>query len=152
MRLLPRSDLPGHEVTNQPPERGDSDLWTSDPALVEGVAAQGGSAPELAAHALDLGRAWWRETGREANRRLPELRQFDAGGRRLDEVGFDAAYHRLIDCGLAAGYAAMAWDGRAGGHVGHAALVYLHSQVEPGTCCPMTMTHAAIPALAIGID
>ena len=26
-------------------------------------------------------------------------------------------------------------------------MVYMASQVEPGTCCPMTMTHAAVPAL-----
>jgi putative acyl-CoA dehydrogenase len=29
-------------------------------------------------------------------------------------------------------------------------MVYLTSQVEPGVCCPMTMTYAAIPALADG--
>ena len=34
-----------------------------------------------------------------------------------------------------------------GGHVTHAAMVYLMSQVEPGVCCPMTMTYAAVPAL-----
>ena len=145
--LSARSDLPGHEVTNQPPERGDVDLWTSDPALVEAVTREGGPAPAIAAHGEKLGRACWRETAREANRRLPELRQFDAGGRRLDEVGYDAAYHRLMECGLEAGYAAMAWEGSAGGHVGHAALVDLHSQVEPGTGCPMTMIHAAIPLI-----
>jgi putative acyl-CoA dehydrogenase len=152
MPLPPRSDLPGHDVTNQPPERGDVDLWTSDPALVEGVAAQAGPsagwAGDLAAQGRTLGQAIWREAGRTANRRLPDLRQFDAGGRRLDEVQFDAAYHAMMACGVAAGYAAAAWEGRPGGHVAHAALVYLHSQVEPGTCCPMTMTHAAIPALA----
>ena len=27
-------------------------------------------------------------------------------------------------------------------------MVYLLSQVEPGVCCPMTMTYAAVPALA----
>ena len=27
-------------------------------------------------------------------------------------------------------------------------MVYLMSQVEPGVCCPMTMTYAAVPALA----
>ena len=26
-------------------------------------------------------------------------------------------------------------------------MVYLASQVEPGSCCPMTMTYAAVPAL-----
>ncbi len=26
-------------------------------------------------------------------------------------------------------------------------MVYLHSQVEPGTCCPMTMSYAALPTI-----
>src|SRR3546814_8270535 len=28
-----------------------------------------------------------------------------------------------------------------------AALCYLHNQAEPGTSCPLTMTHAAVPVL-----
>ena len=54
--------------------------------------------------------------------------------------------------GLGHGYAAAAWDeagnARPGGHATHAALCYMLSQVEPGACCPMTMTYAAVPALA----
>ncbi|MCR8723268.1 acyl-CoA dehydrogenase family protein [Frigidibacter sp. ROC022] len=152
MTLPPQDRLPGHDVTNQPPEPGDLDLWAGDPALRESVLAQGGPAESVAAHAWQLGRRELRDIGREANRRLPELVGFDRGGRRLDEVRFDAAYHRMMTEGLGAGYAAMAWDGTPGGHVGHAALVYLHSQVEPGTCCPMTMTYAAVPALEVDPD
>ena len=86
--------------------------------------------------------------GREAMRAAPELRVFDTGGRRLDEVAFHPSYHRLMTEGIAAGYAALPWEGARGGHATHAAMVYLHSQVEPGTCCPMTMTYAAMPALS----
>ena len=89
-----------------------------------------------------------RAAGRLANRYPPELRLFDRGGRRLDEVAFHPAYHQLMRFGIGAGYAALAWDGAAGGHVAHAAMVYLMSQVEPGVCCPMTMSYAAVPALA----
>ena len=89
-----------------------------------------------------------RAAGRLANRYPPELRLFDRGGRRLDEVAFHPAYHALMRFGIGAGYAAVAWDGAAGGHVAHAAMVYLLSQVEPGVCCPMTMSYAAVPALA----
>ncbi len=87
------------------------------------------------------------EAARAANRVLPELRQFDAAGRRLDEVAYHPAWHGFLSAGIQAGYAAVAWEGAAGGQVTHAALVYLHSQVEPGSCCPMTMTHAAVPVL-----
>ena len=147
--MLPaRSELADHEVTNQPPPRGDVDLWADDPALAGMVRAMAGDAGHIAAHGAALGREELRAAGREAMRVLPEPRLFDAGGRRLDEVVFHPAYHRLMAEGLGAGYAALAWDGAAGGHVSHAALVYLHNQVEPGTCCPMTMTYAAVPALA----
>ena len=89
-----------------------------------------------------------RAAGRLANRFPPELRAFDRGGRRIDEVAFHSAYHGLMALGIGAGYPSIAWDGEAGGHVAHAAMVYLLSQVEPGVCCPMTMTYAAVPALA----
>jgi putative acyl-CoA dehydrogenase len=147
MKELPATaGLPGHDVTNQPPPRGDLDLWQGDPWLRAHLAAAGGDGAAVAAQARLLGRGEMREAGRAASRQAPELVAFDRGGRRLDEVRFHPAYHRLMAAGLAAGYAAVAWDG--GRHATHAALVYLHSQVEPGTCCPMTMSYAAVPALA----
>ncbi|TMV03268.1 DNA alkylation response protein [Ruegeria sediminis] len=143
-----RNTLPTHEVLNQPPERGDCDLWAADPVLRANVAAANGQAEPLAIYGATLGRTEMREAGRDANRHLPELKLFDRGGRRLDEVRFHPAYHRLMEVSQSAGYAAVAWEGAPGGHVTHAAMIYLASQVEPGHCCPMTMTYAAIPALA----
>jgi putative acyl-CoA dehydrogenase len=139
----PRSSLPGHEVTNQPPARGDRDLWADDPVLRTHGA-------DVGDHARALGTVQAAGWARDANTRLPELRAFDAGGRRLDEVGFTDGYHRLMALGLSAGYAAAPWTG--GSHLEHATMVYLHSQVEPGTCCPLTMTYAAVPALAAAPD
>ncbi|MFC4668518.1 acyl-CoA dehydrogenase family protein [Seohaeicola nanhaiensis] len=144
----PQSHLPTHDVTNQPPERGDADLWAQDAPLREAIAREGGQAEALAAYGATLGTAAMRAAAREANRVLPELRTFDRAGRRLDEVQFHPAYHQLMAAGIGGGYAAVAWEGGTGGHVTHAAMVYLHSQIEPGTCCPMTMTYAAVPALA----
>ena len=46
------------------------------------------------------------------------------------------------------GVAGLSWrEPVPGAHVARAALSYLHHQVEPGTSCPLTMTHAAVPAL-----
>ena len=140
-----RSDLSTHEVTNQPPPPGDADLWSGDPVLR--THAHGGDARVLAAFGAAWGTAAMREAGRAANRHPPELRLFDAGGRRLDEVAFHPAWHDLLGAGLGAGYAAIPWEGAPGGHATHAAMVYMASQVEPGACCPMTMTYAAVPAL-----
>jgi len=148
--LNPRTSLATHEVENQPAERGDIDLWADDTALRAAVARCGGGrhAAHLADYGAELGRAATRAAGRAANRHPPELRAFDRAGRRIDEVEFHPAYHELMRLGVGAGYAALPWSGTAGGHVAHAAMVYLTSQVEPGVCCPMTMTYAAVPALA----
>ncbi|MDJ1007512.1 MAG: acyl-CoA dehydrogenase family protein [Paracoccaceae bacterium] len=130
--------MPTHDVLNQPPVRGDLDLWAGDPVLCT-------HAPDPGAAAQALGRVVTREAGRAANRYAPELHTHDRHGRRLDRVTFHPAYHDLLRLGLEAGYAAGPWTG--GSHVAHAALVYLFSQVEPGVCCPMTMSYAAVPAL-----
>ncbi|MEL6464674.1 MAG: acyl-CoA dehydrogenase family protein [Pseudomonadota bacterium] len=137
----PRTHLPTHEVENQPDPMGDLNLYTSDPILT------GCAAETLKPYGASLGRAETRMTGRAANRYLPELSLFDAGGRRLDEVTFHPAYHDMMALSQGAGYAATAWDD--GSHVAHAAMVYLASQVEPGHCCPLTMTYAAVPALQV---
>ncbi|OWY03194.1 acyl-CoA dehydrogenase family protein [Thioclava sp. IC9] len=143
----PRADLPTHHVENQPPARGDVDLFGADAPLREAVARAGGQTDTLSDYGRTLGTTEMREAGRDANRYPPELRLFDMGGRRLDEVRFHPAYHRFMEAGIGAGYAALPWEGAKGGHATHAAMVYLASQVEPGSCCPMTMTYAAVPAL-----
>ncbi|OOY03899.1 acyl-CoA dehydrogenase family protein [Thioclava sp. F28-4] len=143
----PRADLPTHRVENQPPARGDVDLYATDAPLREAVARAGGQAEGLSDYGQTLGTTEMREAGRDANRYLPELRLFDMGGRRLDEVRFHPAYHRFMEAGIGAGYAALPWEGAKGAHATHAAMVYLASQIEPGSCCPMTMTYAAVPAL-----
>ncbi|MEM8654642.1 MAG: acyl-CoA dehydrogenase family protein [Pseudomonadota bacterium] len=137
----PQTHLPTHEVENQPAALGDTNLYTSDPILMA-------QAPDtLTPYGAALGTAETRATGRAANRHVPELALFDPGGRRLDEVAFHPAYHDMMALSQGAGYAACAWDG--GSHVAHAAMVYLASQVEPGHCCPLTMTYAAVSALQI---
>jgi putative acyl-CoA dehydrogenase len=136
---------PTHEVTNQPDMTPDGDLYASDPILRHWLAETGGAEAPVAAYGARLGGL--REAGREANRYPPELRLFDRGGRRLDEVAFHPAYHAQMAAGVAAGYAALPWEGEKGGHAAHAAMVYMLSQVDPGVCCPLTMTYAGIPAL-----
>ena len=146
-RSAPRTILPTHVVENQPAPPGPFDLWASDRPLREAVGREGGRGAALEAAGARLGGAEIRAAGRAAERNPPELLLFDRAGRRLDEVAFHPAYHRLMREGLGLGYAAVAWDGNSGGHATHAGLVYMMSQIEPGVCCPMTMTYAAVPAL-----
>ncbi|WP_095589858.1 acyl-CoA dehydrogenase family protein [Actibacterium ureilyticum] len=142
------ADIPNGngQVLNQPEPPGDRDLWQGDPGLRALCLRFGGDPGALRPLAARLGQAATRDMARQAARNRPELHLFDRGGRRLDEVRFHPAYHDLLALGLGAGYAAGPWTG--GSHVTHAAQVYLFSQVEPGVCCPMTMTYAAVPALA----
>src|SRR6056297_3601938 len=148
MSQTPAQDaLATHEVLNQPAPRGDLDLWGDDPAVQTHAGAAGADAAHLADYGARIGTQAMRAAGRDANRQPPELLLFDAGGRRLDEVRFHPAYHDLMRAGIGAGYAALPWEGASGGHASHAAMVYLTSQVEPGVCCPMTMTYAAVPAM-----
>lgn len=145
--LPPRSTLETHEVTNQADLSGDRNLWTDDLALTEAIAREAGQAEPLAALGAQLGRSDIRAAGVDANRHVPELVVFDRAGQRLDEVRFHPAYHQMLALGLEAGYAAIAWRDGPGGHVSHAAMVYLMSQVEPGVCCPMTMSYASVAVL-----
>ncbi len=144
----PETDLATHDVLNQPEPVGDRDLWQDDPAFQAMIAAAGGQADMLSAYGRTLGQRDMREAARDANRHGPELVLFDSGGRRLDEVRFHPAYHRFMETSAAAGYHAVAWEGGAGGHVTHAGMVYLASQVEPGHCCPLTMTYASMPVIS----
>ncbi len=144
-RSTPATDLGTHEVLNQPAHPGDRDLWRDDPHLRALIGAAGGHA--LAPYGATLGRAEMREAAREAHRNTPELRLFDTGGRRLDEVRYHPAYHRFMEVSAGAGYHCVAWESPAGGHTTHAGMVYLASQVEPGHCCPLTMTYAALPVV-----
>ena len=148
--LRPRAELATHTVLNQPEPLASLSLWEGDAPLRAGIARLApAQASRLAGLAGRLGSAAALAWGRQANRHPPELIQFDRAGRRIDEVAFHPAYHDLLRLGLEAGYAALPWTAEApGGHVAHAAMVYLMTQVEPGVCCPMTMTYAAVPALA----
>jgi putative acyl-CoA dehydrogenase len=138
-----------HEVDNQPPPPGPFDLWSDDPALREAVAREGGGA--FAAHLAGYGALAGGELLRladEAHRDRPRLKTHDAYGRRLDRVEFNAAYHQVMGAAIAHGVAGLSWARpQPGSQVARAALSYLHYQAEPGSSCPLTMTHAAMPVL-----
>jgi putative acyl-CoA dehydrogenase len=144
----PRRALSTHTVENQPPPFVDFDLYTTDVPLRQAVEPAAGWATErLAAFGARAGSSEVIEWGFQANRNPPTLKAFDRYGHRIDEVEFHPAYHALMAFGLEAGTSAVAWTATSGGHTVHAALLYLMSQVEPGVCCPMSMTYAAVPAL-----
>ena len=147
--LRPSTHLETHDVSNQPPPFEDVNLFASDIALQEAVAAAGGAAhrARLTGFGAKAGTAQVAEWAMQANRNPPQLRAFDRYGQRIDEVEFHPAYHELMALGLDNGIAASAWEGLPAGHVLHTAIEFIMAQAEPGVCCPMTMTYAALPAL-----
>ncbi|WP_330460524.1 acyl-CoA dehydrogenase family protein [Streptomyces sp. NBC_00820] len=140
-----------HTVTNQPPPLVEYDVFTADRALVEAVerytepALREEVLAELSALGRASGSAQAQEWGVRANEHPPRLRTHDRYGHRIDEVDYDPAWHRLLGKGVGAGLT-DAWT-RPAGHVRRAAGFTVWTQVEAGNCCPLSMTHAAVPAL-----
>ncbi|MFJ9902254.1 acyl-CoA dehydrogenase family protein [Streptomyces sp. NPDC101152] len=140
-----------HTVSNQPPPLTGYDVYGADRALTAAVERH--LAPELldevggelAALGRASGSAQLQEWGAQANENPPRLRTHDRYGHRVDEVDFHPAWHRLLGKGVSAGLTA-AW-GRPGGHVRRAAAFVVWTQVDAGNLCPLSMTHAAVPAL-----
>lgn len=138
-----------HRIENQPPEFAPRDLWRDDVALREAVAREGGAdfADALATYGALAGDELYRLSF-DAHRDRPRLRTHDRFGQRIDLVEFHPNYHRIMQAAIEHGVAGLSWSQpRPGAHVARAVLSYLHHQVEPGTSCPLTMTHAAIPVL-----
>lgn len=138
-----------HRVENQPPPFAPRDLWADDRILQAALRREGGEAyvAQVAVYARLAGDELY-GLGFDANRDRPRLKTHDGYGHRIDTVEFHPAYHRLMEVAKSHGVAGLSWhDAQPGSHVARAALSYLHHQVEAGTSCPLTMTHAAIPLL-----
>ncbi|MFD0358771.1 acyl-CoA dehydrogenase family protein [Streptomyces sp. NPDC127110] len=143
-----------HTVSNQAPPLVGYEVYLGDRALTEGVERHlADAAPELRDEVREeltgLGRAAGsaqaQRWGREANENPPVLRTHDRYGNRIDEVEFHPSWHRLLGHAVGAGLT-DAW-GRPAGHLRRAAGFFLWSQAEAGHGCPVSMTHAAVPAL-----
>src|SRR5580658_5929980 len=153
MNTLQRFDT--EEVFNQSPLYENVDLYSSDVPLQEAVKANGAGheAPALAVFGRQWGTAEMFALARRANENPPKLYSFDPKGSRRDVVEFHPAYHDLMRASVGAGLHASTWlasGGRAAppAEVARAARYYMTAQVESGHLCPITMTRAALAALA----
>jgi putative acyl-CoA dehydrogenase len=139
-----------HEVVNVARDLVDYNRYLEDAALQEAVRREGAAwaHDNLAAFGAMVGTAQYIELGVLANRNPPELDTHDRFGNRIDLVRFHPAYHALMKSAIEHGLHASPWsDPGPGAHVARAARIYLHSQVEAGHQCPITMTFAAVPSL-----
>ena len=139
-----------HEIVNQFDELTDYNLYTTDTALAQGIerCGAGAFAPQLASYGARIGSQENFALAEQANRNVPQLRAFDARGRRVDQIYYHPSWHALLAQFREGGFIAMPFaDARPGRWIASAAGFYLHSQVEAGTMCPASMTLACIPLL-----
>jgi putative acyl-CoA dehydrogenase len=156
------SSFTTHEVTNQSPPFEGINLFSTDRALREAVAREGGerAIESLTVFGAKCGSREMAELSRLANEHPPRLKSFDRQGRRLDVVEFHPAYHALMETSCAEGLHAKVWEhlskpgGKAvpGINVTRAAGFYMAAQMEAGHCCPITMTNACVPTLLLQPD
>jgi putative acyl-CoA dehydrogenase len=139
-----------HEVVNQVPPRVGLNEFDLNVPLVEAVSREGAqwALENLRRVGNDVGTAEFQNDAERANRIEPELQTHDRYGNRIDEVVYDPSYQRVISAAVAEGAHTSAWaDPRPGANAARAATFMLFAQVEPGHACPISMTHAAVPAL-----
>lgn len=140
-----------HEVANQAPPRVDIDEFGANRPLVDGVAHFDAewALGDLRTVGLLVGSGEFQRDAEAANTHVPVLRTNDKHGNRIDEVDYDESYHRIISAAVAHGAHTSAWaEPKPGASVARAAAFMMFAQVEPGHACPVSMTHAVVPALA----
>ncbi|MET0071561.1 MAG: acyl-CoA dehydrogenase family protein [Candidatus Thiodiazotropha sp.] len=138
-----------HEVLNQPTPLEKYNAYRSDNLLRHYVKQFGGEWGEerLNDYGQLVGNEL-QEAGFDANAYRPEFHSHDRFGKRIDFVKYHPAYHRLMAAAIAAGHHNLPWvTETAGAHVVRAAIEYLHTQADPGSGCPLTMTFSSIPTI-----
>lgn len=147
--MKPQTKLTTHEVMNQVPPLVNLNAYENDLALKEAVCSNGAAWTDerLSSLGARVGSTEVQAWAAQANANPPVLKAFDRYGQRIDEAEFHPAYHNLMELGLNSGVASVAWTADEGGHVCHAALLYLLSQADQGVCCPFSMTYACVPTL-----
>ncbi|PBP59454.1 acyl-CoA dehydrogenase family protein [Pseudomonas syringae] len=143
-----------HEVTNQPPPLDGANLYLIDVPLQEWGSrfGAGWAQPRIDAYGALAGGPLM-VAGFLANRHKPEFASHDRYGHRIDLVEFHPAYHQLMSAAIKHGIPSLPWtDPQPGAHVARAAMSYLHTQADPGSGCPLTMTFASVPALKLQPD
>ena len=155
--MASRFDTP--EAFNQSPPYADIDLFGSDRALQDAVAANGAGdeAAALAAFGRRWGSAPMFEQARLANENPPKLRAFDARAAAATRSSFirpiTPSWRRASARGCTPRLGGpTARRRRAPAEVARAARYYMVAQVENGHMCPITMTRASVAALRAAPD
>jgi len=138
-----------HQVFNQPTPLANYNAYLSDRVLTHYIEKFGGQWGE--ARLIDYGYRVGHdllEAGFAANKFKPEFEPHDRFGHRIDQINYHPSYHQLMKSAIEAGHHSFAWqEAKPGAHVIRAGIEYLHTQADPGSGCPLTMTFASVPAI-----
>jgi putative acyl-CoA dehydrogenase len=150
---LAETNFQTHTVFNQSSDYPGFNAYRSDPLLQLLTADLAEPTRQaLGRHGRFCGSFEAHDLARLANTETPKLRRFDEKGRRLEMVDYHPAYHALMRHSIADGLHASVWSGPAEEegyrHRARAARFYMTAGVECGHLCPLTMTSAAVAALA----
>ncbi|AOS95563.1 Putative acyl-CoA dehydrogenase AidB [Microbulbifer aggregans] len=141
-----------HDVFNQAPPLAGHNLYAGDHALRDAVRRFGAhwAEDDLQRYGEVCGRPEMIQRGYDANEFKPIFESHDRVGSRIDLVRYHPAYHQLMQLALSEGLHSAPWtDPGPGAHVARAAKYYLHSQLEAGHGCPVTMTFASVPSIRL---
>lgn len=138
-----------HVVTNQPSPLENYNAFESDEVLQHWIDTFGGSwGKEKLSKYGDLVGGKLLADGFEANKHKPEFASHNRFGHRVDLVTFHPSYHTLMHEAISAEHHSLPWNNsKKGAHVVRAGIEFLHTQADPGTGCPLTMTFASVPAI-----
>ena len=143
-----------HAVFNQPPLYSGVNAYRLDPLLIDLAADMPKNVREefdALGHFVTSPEA--QDLARLANRFVPELKAYDARGRRLDQVEYHPAYHALMRRAIGSGLHSSVWedlpDEHRISHQARAIRFFLTAGLECGHLCPVTMTSAAVAAIAV---
>jgi len=135
---------------NQVPELANYNLYTSDPVLRAAVARSGAAwhDAELVRQGAEYGSVDALRMAEDADRYPPELQTHSPSGQRIDVVKFHPAWHQAMTLARRHGMTNLPYvDTRSSAWAAYGATLHMHSQIEPGSTCPSTMTKASIPVL-----
>ena len=148
-----------HEVFNQSPPFEDVNLFTTDKALMEAVAREGGghAAKRLAAFGAQCGSAEAFNAAASPTSIRPASSPSTPRAAGSTWSSSIPAYHECMELSINEGLHCSAWEhlakpGRkpvAGANVARSAGTYMAIQMEAGHQCPITMTNAAVPTLLL---
>ncbi len=141
---------PERDVLNQSVPLEPFDHYGADAAAQEAVLRGDGAWGAERLHALGrlAGSAEVREHGRRAERHEPVLVPYDRFGHRVDTVELDPSWHWLLATAIEHQLHALPWrDPQPGAHVVRGALMMQWANANYGVLCPVSMTHAVVPAL-----